>query len=68
MVESKLESLIQRLESAVARQEALIGGHSSTASAVPAKASESKNAKEFVALILPKIKAVKDAAAALGIA
>ena len=51
-----------------ARQEALIGGHSSTASAAPAKASESKNAKEFVALILPKIKAVKDAAAALGIA
>jgi hypothetical protein len=39
MVESKLESLIQRLESAVARQEALIGEHSSIAPAAPAQAS-----------------------------
>ena len=67
MVESRLESLILRLESAVARQEALVGGSAAVAPA-QAKASDCKLAKEFVALIEPKIKAVKDAAAALGIA
>ena len=61
-----MESLIQRLENAVARQEALTGGQASAPAQT--KVSECKLAKEFVALIEPKIKSVKDAAAALGIA
>lgn len=56
MVEARLESLIQRLENAVARQEALTGGQTAAggANAAPV-AKECKNAKDFIVLITPKV-------------
>lgn len=61
MVEAKLEGLIQRLENAVARQEALAGGQSTAGGASAAPAKECKNAKEFANMIAPKVKTLKEA-------
>jgi len=60
MVEARLESLIQRLENAVARQEALAGGQAPAGGATAAPvAKECKNAKDFIALITPKVQTLK---------
>ena len=61
----RLEALIQRLENAVARQEALAGGASPAKAAGPV---QNKLAKEFIAEVQPKVAALRERTANLGIA
>lgn len=68
MVEAKLESLIARLENAVARQEVLAGGATPVSASAQTKTAECKTAKEFIALIAPKAAFLKQKAADLGVA
>ena len=58
MVESKLESLVQRLEAAVARQEALAAGGAGPSSG-PSGPKMSKLAREYVAAVSPALDTLK---------
>ena len=67
MVESKLQSLVERLEKAVERSEALsVGGGGGGAPSGGSGGSVPKVARDYAKAMEPKIAAVKAAAAALG--
>ena len=59
MAESKLESLVQRLEAAVARSEALAAGAGQSASSGPSGPKMSKLAREYVAAVSPALDTLK---------
>lgn len=63
MVEAKLESLVQRLEAAVAKQEALAGGASSPAQA--ATTGGCPLAKQFASAVTQHIETVRAKTATL---
>ena len=65
MVETKLEQLVQRLEAAVARQEALAGGGASSASA-NSGGGGCPLAKQYAAAVKSQIGAVREKTAACG--
>ena len=67
MVEARLESLVQRLEVAVARAEGLSGGQSSGGGQAPSGGSGGcALAKSYVTAVTPLMDAVKAKTAELG--
>lgn len=64
MVESKLESLVQRLEAAVARQEALAGGAGAASAGSAGGAGGCPLAKQYAAAVKPLIDDLKAKTAA----
>ena len=66
MVESKLESLVQRLEAAVARQEALAAAGGGGAPAASAGVKMCKLAREYVAEVSPALDDLKAKSGDLG--
>lgn len=64
----KLASLVERLEVAVARQEALAGSAPSEPSKQQEKSVDNKTAKEYIGLITAKVENLKKATADLNIA
>ena len=66
MVEARLESLVQRLEVAVARAEGLSGGQSSGGQSSSGGSGGCALAKSYVTAIAPLMDAVKATTAELG--